>query len=782
MKKLRFVFVDSVAAEDIVSSRVLQSIEFDQGQRLAELLEGMAAFTQLSSRTFVIDAPSGVFILGREGAKNDFVVIDLESAPIFTGVTSKDALMKFQKILRFARRRWAKSSPGHNERLLTGSTKAVIFPYPITTQSLVRITVELAPDRERREKRSRGIEMLVYRIGTDEGGGPQEISPIASFRKAIDELADATVELKKRIHENRPASQIAVSALNITALDSTTPKNGIAGCSRADWEQYLTSPQKDFIHRELTTPHRIEGPAGTGKTLSLVLKAINGYESAVNASREHRALFVAHSETTRKSIIEMFAPDLPGIAEQSPEDLAVQSVRVTTLHRLCADLLRYEVSESELLDADAFESKQSQVLYAIESLDDALTNHLRSHRALMSASYLNFLETTDKWVIAEMLRHEISVVIKGRAGFELGRYKKLPKLTYGLPIEIEGDKAFTFLIFTLYQERLQSSGQFDTDDIVLSALQQLDSPIWRRRRIKEGFDSIYVDETHLFNLNELSVFHRLTRSTSNFPIAYSADISQSIGDRGWSELSIGNALSSNRDASSELDQHTTFRAIFRSSPDIVNLALCITSAGATLFTNFDNPMVASASAFTESEERKCASPAYLFFPSDEDMLRGAFALAETYSLEMKSTRGDVAIIVFGDELFAVAERVARSLNKPVEFVKNRGDSDIVRRAKASGRYVMATPDHVGGLEFDGVILVGVDKGRVPPVATNVSFDSSNFVSYATHQRLYVAVTRARYRVGILGVSSRGESEILVSAISNGFLSRTDAAARPSQPE
>jgi len=467
----------------------------------------------------------------------------------------------------------------------------------------------------------------------------------------------------------------------------------------------------------------------------------------------------------------MFAPEMDN-SRLTASAFALQSVKVTTLHELCSELLRYEISDTELLDRDAFESKQSQLLYAVEALQEVIRDDLPSHRPHMSAGYCEYLTLNDQWVMAEMLQHEISVMIKGRADEDLEKYKRLPRLRYGLPVENEGDKAFTFLLFSAYQRRLRTSGQFDTDDVVLSALQQLDTPIWRRRREKEGYDSIFVDETHLFNINELSIFHRLTRSADHFPIAYSADISQSLADKGWAENKVSDALLGAAPRSQD-EKETTFSSIFRCSPEIVNLAFSVTSSGATLFTNFHDPLQAASSAFTETEERKCQPPQYIMYPTDEVMIAGVFDTADRLADEMQSTRGDVAVIVFGNELFSSVEQFARGANKPVELLKHRGDMEVVRQARTSGRFVISTPDFIGGLEFDAVVLVGVDKGRVPPKVSSESADSENFVSYATHQRLYVAITRARYRVVLLGVKARGMSDLLANAASHGLVEVTN---------
>lgn len=77
-------------------------------------------------------------------------------------------------------------------------------------------------------------------------------------------------------------------------------------------------------------------------------------------------------------------------------------------------------------------------------------------------------------------------------------------------------------------------------------------------------------------------------------------------------------------------------------------------------------------------------------------------------------------------------------------------------------FVLGDIDYVGGLEFDAVFIVGVDKGRVPPEDNNLS----SFIKYAWHNRMYVAVTRAKYAVKMWGNVNKGESIVLQSAIAS----------------
>lgn len=96
-----------------------------------------------------------------------------------------------------------------------------------------------------------------------------------------------------------------------------------------------------------------------------------------------------------------------------------------------------------------------------------------------------------------MMQYEISVIIKGRANGNQDKYNQLARPEIALPLKTSEDKKFMFMVYEKYQESLEHSGLFDTDDITLSALGQLDTPIWKRRSIKEGYDACFVDEAHL---------------------------------------------------------------------------------------------------------------------------------------------------------------------------------------------------------------------------------------------------------------------------------------------
>ncbi|WP_080693863.1 UvrD-helicase domain-containing protein [Ralstonia pickettii] len=765
---MKFLYVDQLAAKELISERTLQSAEFETGALLVEFLRSTVKSIALGPQVIGFRQGDGCYVISQSGQKSNFLVFDYEEAPLLISRDDNGILLVLQKTLRFAIKLWDKLKPSSHERILSNN-KAVVFPYPIGMQTDLRVAIERNPDEKRRSKREDGSALLVYKFSDAEGDGVSEVPRLTNFRKASEgrEAAykGAVEQLSKLQRVNQPGSK----ALAVTELEGSVLHSPVHQAGVQSWLSFLTNKQKAFVERTLDVPHRIEGPAGTGKTLCLVLKCLHALETVAKEQKEHKTLFVAHSEATKRAIENLFAMnDLFGFsdAEGSPFG-RLQTLKITTLQELCAELLHQDISESELVDRDAYESKQIQTLYAREAVEYAMEKEFPSHEPFLSDEFKQFLKESDGWVIADMLQHEISVQIKGRADQDLTKYQKLQRLKVGLPVENSGDKAFAFIMYEHYQKELIAAAQFDTDDVVLSAISQISTPIWKRRRLREGFDSIYIDETHLFNLNELSVFHRLTKNENMQPIAYSVDRSQALGDRGWTDESFD--LAFDPDSAAGEIAPTQIKSVFRCSPDIVNLAFSVTSSGATLFTNFHNPLTAAVSAFTQEEERKCEKPILLQYSSDSTMYAGAFARAEAIAKEMSAAKADVVIIAFGDEIFGELQKRARDLNKPVELVKSRGDVEAVNRARVSGRYVLTAPEFVGGLEFGGAVLVGIDNGRVPPRGRSSYEDSQNFLSYASHQRVYVALTRARFRVEILGTKARGISPLLNSAIASDLL-------------
>ena len=87
----------------------------------------------------------------------------------------------------------------------------------------------------------------------------------------------------------------------------------------------------------------------------------------------------------------------------------------------------------------------------------------------MSSEFREYLGQEEDGLKISMLKHEIAVVIKGRSKESFDIYKRVPPLSTGLPIKNEADKGFVWRVYERYREQLEIGGQFDTDDVVLTA-------------------------------------------------------------------------------------------------------------------------------------------------------------------------------------------------------------------------------------------------------------------------------------------------------------------------
>lgn len=365
-----------------------------------------------------------------------------------------------------------------------------------------------------------------------------------------------------------------------------------------------------------------------------------------------------------------------------------------------------------------------------------------------------------------MLQHEFAIQIKGRTSSLFDEYLELASIPNGLPCKNKSDKQFIFSLFTDYQNQLKQVGTYDVDDVTLEALSRLNAPVWRRKRAMEGYDYIIVDEMHLFNINEQSVFHYLTRShqQTNIPICFALDYSQAIGDRGNQQLDYAERAFGGATETQQLN------TVFRNSPQITELCAAIAASGTLMFQNdFHNPYGETQSSFTAAEEHKCAMPQLIMYENDDAMISSINTHLDAMMKSLQCKKHEIAIVSF-DSHYATtkwAEDYSQTSGKKLQLLDRCGT--IQKDA-----FVLASPYDVNGLEFAGVILLAVDDGRVPQTA-GVSDISKHYLMYSAHNLLYLTASRAKYRLLVLGSKVNGISPCLHYAIEGNHLERISSS-------
>ncbi|WP_181454224.1 UvrD-helicase domain-containing protein [Halomonas sp. SL1] len=744
--KMRYVAFDKSAIEIVVQEKKYQSVEYSEGGRLiSQLFFNEGGEEELPGLSFQ-DKESGRLVLSKSSCERCYLVVDLEQFDAFSRLSPSQSLIVLQKVFRACLKNWNSQPFAKTERVAKGDL-LVVFPWSISNADGSRAIIDRRPDSKRQEKRDTR-NLLLFSFCDKEVEKPDTYTVFKKFSEECSHVDTVTFGDDKK--EISPLRVQTVEG-GFTPIDSRQ--------SLETWKEKLTETQKKVAFSPSLGPERIEGPAGTGKTLSLVLRGVSLIESAIQEGVSRNIIFITHSNATKDNIATIFEAN--GITDAKLSGSLV-NLQVITLQEWCIYELGNKIEETEVIDKDASDSKEYQRMI-IEDVFESAYEDMDAGRKYLSHDFFSFLKNYDESpeYIIHVLHHEIAEVVKGRSQQDIDNYKKIPLSEHALPVVSEGDKEFVFNIYNSYQSSLENAGMFDTDDIVLSALNQLDTPIWRRRVDRDGFDVALVDETHLFNLNELSVLHHLLKSKAKTSIVYTIDRSQSVANSSLSYSDLKALLISG-------DQiETSLSSVFRSSPEVLSLACEILASGAGIFTALENPLDKAQPTLTFAEESKCVPPRLLSYDSDEEMISGSFEEASKLAEEIGCSKSRVAIIAASDVVLSEIKRIASNENKSHEVIEKRADLHAVRKADKSGGYLIAGIDYVGGLEFEGVVVCGVDKGRLPP-ADSLETDSRHFLKHASYNRLYVAISRARFGVSLLQNNNRGRSSLISSAVEKGL--------------
>src|SRR5262249_6998939 len=122
-------------------------------------------------------------------------------------------------------------------------------------------------------------------------------------------------------------------------------------------------------------------------------------------------------------------------------------------------------------------------------------------------------------------------------------------------------------VFLRYQEAIAADyGLLDADDLALSLLGRLRTPLWELRRPQQGYDMVFIDEAQLFNENEKRLFPLIAKRKSYVPLIIALDQAQQI--RSLTSAGLG-ALGVD-DVSNQ-----TLRTVHRCSDEILRLAFYV---------------------------------------------------------------------------------------------------------------------------------------------------------------------------------------------------------------
>jgi hypothetical protein len=518
----------------------------------------------------------------------------------------------------------------------------------------------------------------------------------------------------------------------------------------------LSPAQRKVIDSKALEKHplRILGPAGSGKTVLMQLLALQSIETAHERGAGARVLYLVHNAPMVKLVAERFDVLDPGREIRNLGSLEIETLSAYAIAQI-------GIGVNDVVDKEAQGSKEFQ----LEEVRGSMLAVLSEIQAIPEDSVFKGAMASDGLmeILSRLVSTEVSMVIKGH-GLENDRKRyveserRLSRLHGALR---SFDRDVLFDIFEEYRRRVFNGyGVLDSDDVAISLLGQLRTPVWELRRKDFGFDFIFVDETQMFNDNERRVFPLLSSAkTSHVPIALALDEAQDphgVVASGMATLGI-------EDAASE-----SLGSIHRSTPEIVALAFFLIQQTTDLF-GVDFPDFTRASISVVNHVGG-AKPR-IETASTERL--GKSVLKRIRELRAKNI-WRIAVVCFSEHYFDLVkselEREGRDLPR----------FDLLRRGERlpidAPVVVLTRPEFIGGQEFDAVVAVGLEQGIVPPrVVGNAVLAAA--IEQQLLRELYVAVSRARERVIFVLSVGAVPTQILVKAVSAGLVDYDSAGQR-----
>jgi DNA helicase IV len=146
----------------------------------------------------------------------------------------------------------------------------------------------------------------------------------------------------------------------------------------------------------------------------------------------------------------------------------------------------------------------------------------------------------------------------------------------------------------------------------------------------------------------------------------------------------------------------------------------------------------------------------------------AGALAESVLAMVQAMRSgqirQIAVICHAEQYWEGLLNRLRSSHEPVVVIEQRGE----KLPSNQPLLVLARPAHVGGQEFDAVVLVGLEQGLVPArVVGNDALAAA--VEQQAYREMYLSITRARFQLLIILSHDASPTAALQDAAKQGLV-------------
>jgi hypothetical protein len=243
------------------------------------------------------------------------------------------------------------------------------------------------------------------------------------------------------------------------------------------WERRLNEQQRAFVDMKFDQPIRLRGAAGTGKTLTLAIKAMKLLYTAMTGPPPQtcRILFLTHSWALAEAADELM-DDLDPARYLRRDG---RSIDVWPLLTLADSRVRLGGASRRLLGADSRAGKIEMHKRLNGHLNAYLQGNWITRRSGCTAEFVSRIEAADGTPQRQSIVWDIMIefaTVFAAAGIHPRRrhdYFRLPRRKWMLELKTDSEKETIADLYQVYFEGLQADGLTGPEQLVADYLKAL---------------------------------------------------------------------------------------------------------------------------------------------------------------------------------------------------------------------------------------------------------------------------------------------------------------------
>jgi superfamily I DNA/RNA helicase len=293
-----------------------------------------------------------------------------------------------------------------------------------------------------------------------------------------------------------------------------------------EWKRHLTKSQKDVLDHRIESSIRIIGPAGSGKTLVLCMRATQISRELDVVTKGKRILIATHSWAMAERIDSVLWMLNGGL---QPTNITVFPL----LFILESHAGFVGQRGASIIGGDSTEGR----IKAMEIINEIVQSFDKERRQSLSELIKNGLQGSEsshhRLELIENLYDEISGVVTA-SGVSLDdhdsirRYINSDRDDWMPPFFTKEDRGFVISVYKDFVRELIDRSAITANQFVLDSIRVLETYTWRMKRETDGYDYIFVDELQLFDPQERAALELLGRSRTGVPFVTAEDPSQGV--------------------------------------------------------------------------------------------------------------------------------------------------------------------------------------------------------------------------------------------------------------